>query len=128
MGGAQAIAALALGTERFRGSTRSWVPGGVYVAAAKRLVYGETGIDMVAGPSEVLIIADGSSPVEWMACDLFSQAEHDEAAQALLICPDGDYLDRVHGAMARLLRGHPAKRDHQRRWRARGSDRDQQPR
>jgi histidinol dehydrogenase len=109
IGGAQAVAALALGTEGIPRVDKIVGPGGVYVAAAKRLVYGETGIDMVAGPSEVLIIADGTSPVEWMAWDLFSQAEHDEAAQALLISPDGDYLDRVHSALARLLEGTPRK-------------------
>jgi histidinol dehydrogenase len=78
-------------------------PGGAFVAAAKRLVFGAVGIDLIAGPSEVLIIADGSAPLEWMALDLFSQAEHDAAAQAILLSPDGAYLDQLALTMERLL-------------------------
>ncbi len=100
IGGAQAVAALAVGTATVPRVDKIVGPGGVFVAAAKRLVFGEVGIDMVAGPSEVLVIADGSSPVDWVVQDLFSQAEHDEAAQALLLCPDPDYLDAVRSAMA----------------------------
>ncbi len=109
VGGAQAIAALAIGTDTIPKVDKIVGPGGVFVAAAKRLVYGEVGIDMVAGPSEVLVIADGSSPVDWIVFDLFSQAEHDEAAQALLLCPDGDYLDAVADAMAMHLEDAPRR-------------------
>jgi len=109
VGGAQAVAALAIGTATIPRVDKIVGPGGVYVAAAKRLVFGEVGIDMVAGPSEVLIIADGSAPVEWVVYDLFSQAEHDEAAQALLMCPDADYLDAVHEAMTDILQNSPRR-------------------
>jgi len=103
VGGAQAIAALAFGTESIPRVDKIVGPGGVFVTAAKRLVFGQVGIDLIAGPSEVLIIADGSAPPEWLAYDLFSQAEHDTAAQALLLSPDQDYLDTVEAAMAKLL-------------------------
>ena len=103
VGGAQAIAALAFGTESIPRVDKIVGPGGVFVTAAKRLVFGQVGIDLIAGPSEVLIIADGSAPPEWLAYDLFSQAEHDTAAQALLLSPDQDYLDTVEAAMVRLL-------------------------
>ena len=109
IGGAQAIAALAVGTETVPKVDKIVGPGGVVVAAAKRLVYGEVGIDMVAGPSEVLVIADGSSPVDWIVYDLFSQAEHDEAAQALLLCPDAEYLDAVAEAMVKRLATTPRR-------------------
>jgi histidinol dehydrogenase len=109
VGGAQAIAALAIGTDAIPKVDKIVGPGGVFVAAAKRLVFGEVGIDMVAGPSEVLVIADGSTPVDWVVYDLFSQAEHDEAAQALLLCPDADYLDRVAEAMAGHLAQSPRR-------------------
>ncbi|MEM8769016.1 MAG: histidinol dehydrogenase, partial [Pseudomonadota bacterium] len=109
IGGAQAIAALAIGTESVPKVDKIVGPGGVFVAAAKRLVFGEVGIDMVAGPSEVLIIADGTTPVEWIVYDLFSQAEHDEAAQALLLSPDGGYLDRVAVAMEEALAASPRR-------------------
>ncbi|MGE0625262.1 MAG: histidinol dehydrogenase [Pseudomonadales bacterium] len=109
IGGAQAIAALALGTETVPRVDKIVGPGGVFVAAAKRLVYGEVGIDMVAGPSEVLIVADGTTPVDWIVYDLFSQAEHDEAAQALLLCPDPGYLDAVAEAMRRHLTSAPRR-------------------
>ena len=103
VGGAQAIAALAYGTETLAGVDKIVGPGNRYVAEAKRQVFGVVGIDMVAGPSEVLIIADGSAPASWMALDLFSQAEHDEQAQAILICPDEAYLDAVEMAIEDLL-------------------------
>nr|BAL56671.1 histidinol dehydrogenase [uncultured Gammaproteobacteria bacterium] len=103
IGGAQAIAALAYGTETIPKVDKIVGPGNVYVATAKKLVFGEVGIDMIAGPSEILILADGSADPAWIAMDLFSQAEHDEDAQALLLCPDGAYLDRVAACIAKLL-------------------------
>ena len=91
IGGAQAVGALAYGTATAsRRSTRSSGPGNAYVAAAKRRVFGVVGIDMVAGPSEILVICDGRTDPDWVAMDLFSQAEHDEMAQAILLCPDAD--------------------------------------
>ncbi|MBX3705121.1 MAG: histidinol dehydrogenase [Pseudomonadales bacterium] len=107
IGGAQAIAALAFGTATVPRVDKIVGPGGAYVAAAKRLVYGTVGIDVIAGPSEVLIVADGTAPADWMALDLFSQAEHDAAAQAILVAPDPAYLDAVEAAMARLLAERP---------------------
>lgn len=103
IGGAQAIAALAYGTPTVPKVDKVVGPGGAFVAAAKRLVFGPVGIDSIAGPSEVLVIADGSAEPVWAAVDLLSQAEHDAAAQALLLCPDGDYLDRVQAAIEGLL-------------------------
>jgi histidinol dehydrogenase len=103
VGGAQAIAALAFGTESIAPVDKIVGPGNRYVAEAKRQVFGIVGIDMVAGPSEILIIADGSADPEWMAMDLFSQAEHDEQAQAILIAEDADYLDRVEAAIVAQL-------------------------
>jgi len=103
IGGAQAIAALAYGTATIAQVDKIVGPGNAYVAAAKRRVFGVVGIDMVAGPSEVLVIADGSAQPEWVAMDLFAQAEHDEAAQALLLSPDADLLDRVSAGIATLL-------------------------
>jgi len=103
IGGAQAVAGLAYGSETLPRVDKIVGPGGAYVAAAKRLVFGATGIDMIAGPSEVLVIADGSTPVEWLVLDLFSQAEHDASAQALLVSPDPDCLDRVEACLAELL-------------------------
>lgn len=102
-GGAQAVAALAYGTERIPAVDKIVGPGNRYVAEAKRQVFGVVGIDMVAGPSEILILADGSVDPAWMAMDLFSQAEHDEQAQAILISPDADYLDRVAAAIEAAL-------------------------
>ena len=102
-GGAQAVAALAYGTETVPKVDKIVGPGNAYVAAAKRRVFGVVGIDMVAGPSEILIIADGRTPPEWVAMDLFSQAEHDELAQSILLCPDADYIDRVAAAIDSLL-------------------------
>jgi histidinol dehydrogenase len=103
VGGAQAVAALAYGTASVPAVDKIVGPGNRFVAEAKRQVFGVVGIDMVAGPSEILILADGSVPAKWMAMDLFSQAEHDEQAQAILICHDDDYLDAVEREIARLL-------------------------
>ena len=103
IGGAQAVAALAYGTQTIPGVDKITGPGNAYVAAAKRRVFGKVGIDMIAGPSEILVIADGSTPPDWVAMDLFSQAEHDELAQSILLCPDADYLDRVQKEINRLL-------------------------
>ncbi|MDO5686922.1 MAG: histidinol dehydrogenase [Neisseria sp.] len=103
VGGAQAVAALAYGTETIAQVDKITGPGNAYVAAAKRRVFGVVGIDMVAGPSEILVIADGSTPPEWVAMDLFSQAEHDEIAQSILIATSQDYVDQVLAAMDKLL-------------------------
>ncbi|MGO3858175.1 MAG: histidinol dehydrogenase [Neisseriaceae bacterium] len=103
LGGAQAVAALAYGTETVPQVDKITGPGNAFVAAAKRRVFGVVGIDMVAGPSEILVIADGSTPADWVAMDLFSQAEHDEIAQAILISPDADYLAEVAACMDRLM-------------------------
>ncbi|MEQ8857343.1 MAG: histidinol dehydrogenase [Pseudomonadales bacterium] len=107
VGGAQAVAALAFGTATVPRVDKIMGPGGAFVAAAKRQVFGAVGIDLIAGPSEVLIIADGSAPLEWMALDLFSQAEHDAAAQAILLSPDAGYLDALLAEMERQLAGRP---------------------
>ena len=103
IGGAQAVAALAYGTATIPRVDKIVGPGNVYVAAAKRRVFGQVDIDMLAGPSEVLIICDGDTPADWTALDLFSQAEHDQQAQAVLLCPDPDYLDAVAASIERLL-------------------------
>jgi histidinol dehydrogenase len=103
IGGAQAIAALAYGTETLPAVDKIVGPGNAYVAAAKRLVFGTVGIDMVAGPSEILVICDGKTDPDWIAMDLFAQAEHDETAQAVLLSPDAGFLDAVAASMARLL-------------------------
>jgi len=103
VGGAQAIAALAYGTRSIPRVDKIVGPGNAYVAEAKRQVFGEVGIDMVAGPSEILVIADGSVPAQWVTLDLFSQAEHDESAQAILLSPDAEVLDAVEAAIGRLL-------------------------
>jgi histidinol dehydrogenase len=103
IGGAQAIAALALGTGTIPAVDKIVGPGNIFVATAKRHVFGRVGIGMVAGPSEILVICDGSTDPDWVAMDLFSQAEHDENAQSLLLCPDSDYLDRVQASIERLL-------------------------
>ncbi len=94
IGGAQAIAALAYGTQSMPRVDKIVGPGNVYVAEAKRQVFGEVGIDMLAGPSEILVIADGRTPPDWVAMDLFSQAEHDEIAQAILLSPDAELSER----------------------------------
>ena len=103
VGGAQAIGALAYGTQTVPAVDKITGPGNAYVAAAKRRVFGSVGIDMIAGPSEILVLADGSTPPDWVAMDLFSQAEHDELAQSILLCPDTDYIDRVQAEIDRLL-------------------------
>ncbi len=103
VGGAQAIGALAYGTETIPRVDKIVGPGNIYVATAKRLVFGTVGIDMVAGPSEILIISDGTGDPDWMAMDLFSQAEHDEDARAVLVSPDAAFLDTVAASIARLL-------------------------
>ena len=103
IGGAQAVGALAYGTATVPPVDKIVGPGNAYVAAAKRRVFGVVGIDMVAGPSEILIIADGRTSPDWVAMDLFSQAEHDELAQSILLCPDAAYIDRVAAAMTALL-------------------------
>ena len=103
VGGAQAIAALAYGTESIARVDKITGPGNIYVTLAKKMVFGEVGIDMIAGPSELTIICDGSTDPDWIAMDLFSQAEHDEQAQSILISNDADYLDRVEQSIARLL-------------------------
>ncbi|ABA59225.1 histidinol dehydrogenase [Nitrosococcus oceani ATCC 19707] len=103
VGGAQAVAALAFGTESVPRVDKIVGPGNMYVATAKSMVFGQVGIDMIAGPSEILVLCDGKTDPEWIAMDLFSQAEHDEAAQAILLSPDGVFLDKVTEAMARLL-------------------------
>jgi len=103
IGGAQAVGALAYGTPSIAPVDKIVGPGNAYVAAAKRRVYGTVGIDMIAGPSEILVICDGKTPADWIAMDLFSQAEHDELAQAILLCPDAGYIEQVEAAIARLL-------------------------
>lgn len=103
IGGAQAIGALAYGTETVPQVDKIVGPGNAYVAAAKRRVFGVVGIDMVAGPSEILVICDGKTDPDWIAMDLFSQAEHDELAQSILLSPDAAFLDRVHSSIERLL-------------------------
>lgn len=103
VGGAQAIAALAYGTASIPQVDKIVGPGNIYVATAKRAVFGQVGIDMVAGPSEILVICDGLTDPDWIALDLFSQAEHDEDAQSILVCPDAAYIDRVVASMERLL-------------------------
>ncbi|MEP5568496.1 MAG: histidinol dehydrogenase [Halioglobus sp.] len=103
IGGAQAVAALAYGTETVPAVDKIVGPGNIYVAAAKRMVFGRVGIDMIAGPSEILVICDGSTNPDWVAMDLFSQAEHDENAQAILLCPDEGYLEQVAASIDRLL-------------------------
>ena len=103
IGGAQAVGALAYGTRTIAAVDKIVGPGNAYVAAAKRRVFGIVGIDMIAGPSEILVLCDGSTDPDWVAMDLFSQAEHDELAQAILLCPDADYIARVEESIARLL-------------------------
>lgn len=109
IGGAQAIAALAWGTATLPKVDKITGPGNAYVASAKRRVFGQVGIDMIAGPSEILVLADGSTPPDWVAMDLFSQAEHDELAQSILLCPDAGYIARVKEAIDRLLPDMPRR-------------------
>lgn len=103
IGGAQAVAALAYGTDTITAVDKIVGPGNAYVATAKKHVFGTVGIDMIAGPSEILIIADNTASPTWVAMDLFSQAEHDELAQAILLCPDQNFIDQVHVEIERLL-------------------------
>jgi histidinol dehydrogenase len=110
IGGAQAVAALAYGTETVPAVDKIVGPGNIYVATAKRMVFGTVGIDMIAGPSEILVICDGATDPDWIAMDLFSQAEHDEDAQAILLSPDSDFLDRVAASSARLITEMPRRR------------------
>ena len=103
IGGAQAIAALAYGTGSIPKVDKIVGPGNIYVATAKRQVFGSVGIDMIAGPSEILVICDGSTDPDWIAMDLFSQAEHDEDAQSILLCPDKDFISQVENSIKKLL-------------------------
>lgn len=109
IGGAQAVAALAYGTATVPKVDKITGPGNAYVASAKKHVFGTVGIDMIAGPSEILVLADGTTPPEWVAMDLFSQAEHDELAQSILLCPDAGYLDRVRAEIDRLMPDMPRR-------------------
>ncbi|WP_421881846.1 histidinol dehydrogenase [Methylibium sp.] len=107
IGGAQAVAALAYGTATVPQVDKITGPGNAYVASAKKRVFGTVGIDMIAGPSEILVLADGSTPADWVAMDLFSQAEHDELAQSILLCPDAGYIAEVQRQIDRLLPSMP---------------------
>ena len=107
IGGAQAVAALAYGTQTIAQVDKIVGPGNAYVAAAKRRVFGVVGIDMIAGPSEILVICDGMTDPDWVAMDLFSQAEHDEMAQAILLCPDAGFIEKVAVSMERQLKDMP---------------------
>ncbi|MFZ4626197.1 MAG: histidinol dehydrogenase [Rhodoferax sp.] len=109
IGGAQAVAALAYGTATIPKVDKITGPGNAYVASAKKRVFGVVGIDMIAGPSEILVLADGSTPPDWVAMDLFSQAEHDELAQSILLCPDAAYIDLVQASINRLLPSLPRR-------------------
>ncbi len=109
VGGAQAVAALAYGTATIPKVDKITGPGNAYVASAKKRVFGAVGIDMIAGPSEILVLADGSTPAEWVAMDLFSQAEHDELAQSILLSPDAAYIAQVQAAIDRLLPDMPRR-------------------
>ncbi|MGB4811199.1 MAG: histidinol dehydrogenase [Methylophilaceae bacterium] len=109
IGGAQAVGALAYGTQTVPQVDKVVGPGNAYVAAAKRRVFGVVGIDMVAGPSEILVICDGKTNPDWVAMDLFSQAEHDELAQAILLCPDAEFLEKVSASILRLVEDMPRK-------------------
>ena len=109
LGGAQAVGALAYGTQTVPQVDKIVGPGNAYVAAAKRRVFGVVGIDMVAGPSEILVICDGQTDPDWVAMDLFSQAEHDELAQSILVCPDAAYIERVAASIEKLLPTMPRK-------------------
>ena len=110
IGGAQAVAAMAYGTKTIPQVDKICGPGNAYVAAAKRRVFGVVGIDMVAGPSEILVICDGNTDPDWIAMDLFSQAEHDEIAQAILLCPDGAFIDRVAQSIEKLIQTMPREK------------------
>ncbi len=109
IGGAQAVAALAYGTETIPGVDKITGPGNSFVATAKRMVFGVVGIDMIAGPSEILVVCDGKTSPDWIAMDLFSQAEHDEEAQSILICTDADFIEQVKNSIDKLLSDMPRK-------------------
>ncbi|HVG03305.1 MAG TPA: histidinol dehydrogenase [Burkholderiaceae bacterium] len=109
IGGAQAIAALAYGTQTIAAVDKIVGPGNAYVAAAKRRVFGTVGIDLIAGPSEIVVICDGKTEPDWIAMDLFSQAEHDESAQAILLTDDANFIERVQAAIDQLLPGMPRR-------------------
>jgi histidinol dehydrogenase len=109
IGGAQAIAALAYGTDIIPAVDKICGPGNAYVASAKRRVFGTVGIDMIAGPSEILVLCDGTTDPRWVAMDLFSQAEHDEMAQSILLCPDAAFITRVEEAIEELLTTMPRR-------------------
>jgi histidinol dehydrogenase len=109
IGGAQAVAALAYGTQTVPQVDKIVGPGNIYVATAKRMVYGTVGIDMIAGPSEILVVCDGKTNPDWIAMDLFSQAEHDEDAQSILVCPDADFIQQVKASIERLVQAMPRK-------------------
>lgn len=109
IGGAQAVAALAYGTETIPKVDKITGPGNSFVATAKRMVFGVVGIDMIAGPSEILVVCDGKTNPDWIAMDLFSQAEHDEEAQSILVCPDADFIEQVKQSIERLLQEMPRK-------------------
>ena len=109
IGGAQAVAALAYGTETIAPVDKIVGPGNIYVAMAKRQVFGKVGIDMIAGPSEILVLCDGTTNPDWVAMDLFSQAEHDVLAQSILVCPDEAYISSVEASVAKLLPTMPRK-------------------
>ncbi len=109
IGGAQAVAALAYGTQTVPQVDKVVGPGNIYVATAKRMVYGTVGIDMIAGPSEILVVCDGKTNPDWIAMDLFSQAEHDEDAQSILVCPDAAFIEQVKESINRLLEDMPRK-------------------
>ncbi|MEQ1440167.1 histidinol dehydrogenase [Fontimonas sp. SYSU GA230001] len=121
VGGAQAVAALAYGTQTIPAVDKIVGPGNAYVAAAKRAVFGTVGIDSIAGPSEIVVISDGASDPRWMAMDLFSQAEHGEDSEAILISTDADFLDRVATAMNERVRGLPRAATIEASMRARGA-------
>ena len=110
IGGAQAVGALAYGTQTIPPVDKIVGPGNAYVAAAKRRVFGTVGIDMIAGPSEILVLCDGSSNPDWIAMDLFSQAEHDELAQSILLCPDEQFIEQVQASINKLLPEMPRKK------------------
>jgi len=107
IGGAQAVAALAYGTETIPKVDKIVGPGNIYVATAKRMVFGAAGIDMIAGPSEICIVCDGKTDADWIAMDLFSQAEHDEDAQSILVCPDADFIEQVKASIEKLIKEMP---------------------
>ena len=107
IGGAQAVAALAYGTDTIPRVDKITGPGNAYVATAKRMVYGVVGIDMIAGPSEILVVCDGKTDPDWIAMDLFSQAEHDEDAQSILVSPDSEFIERVKASIEKLLADMP---------------------